>query len=87
MLQGLVVTNGHLRSSLVARLDPGGEATVEALERAYDFLQELAAPSGLVAAWQQVLGLTRVHIPDLVGLLVEPRRGRRPPRRVCLIAS
>ena len=70
MLQGLGVTYSHLRALLVARLDPGGEAAVEAMEQAYGFLQELAAPGGLVAAWHQVLGLTGVHIPDLVGLVV-----------------
>ncbi len=70
VLQGLGVTYSHLRALLVARLDPGGEAAVEAMERAYGFLQELAAPGGLVAAWHQVLGLTGVHIQDLVGLVV-----------------
>ncbi len=83
MLQGLSVTYGHLRSSLVARLDLSGEAAVEAMEQAYGFLPKLAAPSGLVAARQQVLGLTGVHIPDLMSLVVEPRRGRCPPRRAC----
>jgi len=70
VLQGLGVTYSHLRSLLVKHLGPGGEATVEAMERGYRFLQELAAPGGLVAAWHQVLGLTGVHIQDLVGLVV-----------------
>ncbi len=69
-LQVLTLTYDHVRALLVQALGEDGEARVEAMERGYGFLAQLAAPGGLAAAWEQVQQVAGASAGDLVGPII-----------------
>ncbi len=69
-LQVLTLTYNHVRALLVQALGADGEARVEAMERGYGFLTQLAAPGGLAAAWAQVQQVAGASAGDLVGPII-----------------
>ncbi len=69
-LQVLDLTYSHVRALLVAKFGPDGEARVAALEQGWDFLQNLAAPGGLAAAWPQVQQIAGTSPGDLLTIVV-----------------
>jgi len=69
-LQVLTLTYDHVRALLVQALGADGEARVEAMERGYGFLTQLAAPGGLAAAWEQVQQVAGASAGDLMGPII-----------------
>jgi len=69
-LQVLTLTYDHVRALLVQALGADGEARVEAMERGYGFLTQLAAPGGLAAAWEQVQQVAGASAGDLGGSII-----------------
>jgi len=69
-LQVLTLTYDHVRALLVQALGADGEARVEAMERGYGFLTQLAAPGGLAATWAQVQQVAGASAGDLMGPII-----------------